>query len=174
VKDRNYFHDKELIEQLKQSLELAYKSLWCGDESGNPTNIRMRWLSAARRIERYRELKTTLKTSIHKTICDEQEEYWSDKIHSLLQRISDEAFFKSIDPENMVEEEIDIKSAAIVFSFSVWKEDRSDPLDSVDLESIIQAHKLYSPIYRSFWYYVQRSRPELAKKIERNKEKLNT
>jgi hypothetical protein len=166
IKDRRYANDKDLVEQLKQSLELAYKSLALRNDSERPTNIRLRWLAAARHIARYRELQSSFKTSLHKTICEEQEEYWRDKVYGLLQHIDDSRFFESIDPEKMEEEKIDLRSAAVVFSFSVWKEGRPDPLDNMTLEEIIQHYKLFSPIHRHFWDYVHRTAPEIAEKIK--------
>jgi hypothetical protein len=167
IKDRRYANDKDLVEQLKQSLELTYKSLALGNDSERPTNIRLRWLAAARHIARYRELQSFLKTSLHKTICEEQEEYWRDKVYGLLKHIDDSRFFESIDPERMEEEKIDLRSAAVVFSFSVWKKGRPDPLDNMTLEEIIQNYKLFSPIHRHFWDYVQKTAPKIAKKIKR-------
>jgi hypothetical protein len=168
IKDRQYANDKELVEQLKQSLELAFKSLAPSKNSGPPTNNRLRWLAAARHIARYRELQSSLKTSLHKTICEEHEEYWRDKVCKLLQRIDDSRFFESINPEEMEEEKIDLRSAAVVFSFSVWKEDRPDPLDSMSLEEIIKKYKLFSPCHRHFWGYVERTAPGLATKVKGN------
>ena len=60
IKDRNYADDKELMEQLKQSIQLAYETV--ATSSGAPTNIRHRWLTSARHIVRYRQLKSLLKT----------------------------------------------------------------------------------------------------------------
>jgi hypothetical protein len=167
IKDRRYANDKDLVEQLKQSLELPYKSLALRDDSERPTNIRLRWLAAARHIARYRELQSSLKTSLHKTICEEQEEYWRDKVYGLLQHIDDSRFFEPIDPEKFEKDKIDLRSAAVVFSFSVWKEGRPDPLDNMTLEEIIQNYKLFSPIHMHFWDYVQRTAPEITKKIKR-------
>lgn len=50
VIDRQHASDKELMEQLKQSLMLAYESLVM--ENGHPVNDRLRWLTAARHIAR--------------------------------------------------------------------------------------------------------------------------
>jgi HD-GYP domain-containing protein (c-di-GMP phosphodiesterase class II) len=168
IKNRKYADDKELVEQLKQSLELAFKSL-STNENGQPTNIRLRWLTAARHIARYRELQLSLKTKLYMTICEEHEEYWRDKIYNLLAHINDSSFFKCIDPEEMEEEEIDMMSAAIVYSFSVWKEGRPDPIDNMSLEEIIHKHKLLlTPfkVHRPFLDYVEKKSPGLLKKVK--------
>jgi hypothetical protein len=165
IKDRQYNNDKELVEQLKLSLELAFKSLATG-ENVFPTNIRLRWLTAARHIARFRELQLSIKTKLYKTICEEHEEYWRDKIYNLLAHIEDSNFFRCINPDEMEEEMIDIRSAAVVYSFSVWKEGRPDPLDHMSLEDIILKYKLYSPLYRHFWDYVKKERPTFANKVK--------
>ena len=85
----------------------------------------------------------------------------------MLARIEDSSFFQCINPEEMEEEEIDMMSAAVVYSFSVWKEGRPDPLDSMDLEKIIQQYKqLLTPfhIHRPFLDYVEKKAPGLIKK----------
>jgi len=165
IKDRQYNNDKELVEQLKLSLELAFKSLSTG-ENGPPTNIRLRWLTAARHIARFRELQLSIKTKLFKTICEEHEEFWRDKIYNLLAYIEDSNFFRCINPDEMEEEKIDIRSAAVVYSFSVWKEGRPDPLDHMSLENIIVKYKLYSPLHRHFWGYVKKEKPTLADKVK--------
>jgi hypothetical protein len=108
-KDRNYADDKELLEQLKQSMGLAYEAIVT--ESGAPTNIPLRWHTSARHIVRYRQLKSSLKTKLYKTLCDEQEEYWRERFYALLQRIPDSGFFKSINMDEMEEEHIEPRSA---------------------------------------------------------------
>jgi hypothetical protein len=164
IKDREYANDKELVEQLKLSLELAYKSLSTND-NGQPINNRLRWLSAARHIARFREIQLSLKTDLYSTICDEHEEFWRDKIYNLLESIEDSGFFKGINAR-MEEEIIDIRSAAVVYSFSVWKQGRPDPLDNMSLEEIIIKYKLYSPLHRHFWGHVEKEAPALAEKIK--------
>ncbi len=125
IKDRRYVNDKELLEQLRHSLELAYDSL--AMENGHPVNDRLRWLTAARHIARYRKLYDELRTALFKNICEEHEEYWRNKVYVLLDKIEDKGFYEAIDPKRMVPETIEPRSAAIVHSFSVWKEGKVDP-----------------------------------------------
>lgn len=165
VKDREHANDKELVEQLKLSLELAYKSLSTNDD-GQLTNNRLRWLSAARHIARFREIQLSLKTELYKTICEEHEEFWRDKVHNLLERIEDSNFFQSINPEKVKEEKIDTRSAAVVYSFSVSKQGLPDPLDNMSLEEIILKYELYPPLHRHFWGHVEKEAPVLAEKMK--------
>lgn len=165
IKDRNHAHDKELLEQLKQSMQLAWESVEAGD--GSPTNIRSRWLTSARHITRYRELKQSLKTRLFRIMCDEQEEYWSNRFYALLQRIPNSTFFECINPEELEEEQIEPRSAAIVHSMSVWPKDKRDPIDAVAFESIVERYGLFSPQYKHFREYIQRKHPRLAENVKK-------
>jgi len=167
VKDREYANDKELLEQLKQPLELAYRSL-ATDNNGSPINNRLRWLAAARHISRYRQLQSSLRTPLYKVICEEQEEYWRNRVYNLLQRIENSRFFEYINPDEMTEEMIEPKSAAIVYSFSVWKEGMPDPLESMGFEEIVNKYNLFSPLQRHFREYIERKHPKLAEKVKEN------
>ena len=125
-----------MLEQLKQSLRLAYEAIEAGN--GSPTNIRTRWLTSAHHIVRYRELKTFLKTKLYTTICDDQEEYWRNRFYTLLQGITGTAFFECINPEEMEKEQIEPRSAALVYSMSVWPKDKPDPIDAEPFEIIVE------------------------------------
>lgn len=165
IKDRNHADDKELMEQLKQSIQLAYEAVEV--RSGSPTNIRTRWLTSARHIVRYRELKLFLKTNLYRTICDEQEEYWSNKFYALLQGITDSAFFESINQETMEKEQIEPRSAALVYSMSVWPKGKADPIDAEAFEAIVERYELFSPLYRHFREYVSGKHSKLAEKVKK-------
>ena len=164
IRDRDYANDKELLEQLKQSLELAYRSL-ASDDDGHPVNDRFRWLTAARHIARYRKLHDRLSTTLFKTICEEQEEYWRNKIYVLLGKIESSGFYEALNIDQMAPEKIEPRSAAIVHSFSVWKEGRSDPLDDMSFEEIVQNYRLFSPLHRHFEEYIKAKYPKLAEKV---------
>ena len=167
IKDRQYSSDKELLEQLKNSMELAFNSI--AIERGNdpfPTNNRLSWLTSARHIVRYRQLRKFLKTKLYKTLCDEQEEYWRNQFYKLLGHIENSGFFQCIDPEKMKDENIEPRSAAIVYSFSTWKEGMPDPIENMSFEELVSKHNLFSPINRAFQQYIEMKYPELAKKTK--------
>ncbi|MDD3847236.1 MAG: hypothetical protein PHC90_12885 [Syntrophorhabdaceae bacterium] len=166
VKDRRYVNDKELLEQLKHSLELAYDSL--AMENGHPVNDRLRWLTAARHIARYRKLNSELRTTLFKNICEEHEEYWRNRIYVLLGKIEDKGFYEAIDPRRMVHETIEPRSAAIVHSFSVWKEGKVDPLDDMSFEDIVSKYKLFSPSHRHFEEFIRAKYPQLVQEVPGN------
>ena len=167
VKDRRYFKDKELLEQLKNSMELAFNSIAIerGDDPF-PTNNRLSWLTSARHIIRYRQLRKFLKTKLYKTLCDEQEEYWRSQFYKLLGHIENSSFFQCIDPEKMEDENIEPRSAAIIYSFSTWKEGMPDPIENMSFEELVSKHNLFSPMNRAFQQYIEMKYPELAKKTK--------
>jgi hypothetical protein len=164
LKDRQYANDKELLEHLKQSLKLAYESLVM--ENGHPVNDRLRWLTAARHIARYRKLSDALGTPLFKNICEEQEEYWRNRMYVLLSKIESSGFYEAINTDQMIHEIIEPRSAAIVHSFSVWKEGRVDPLDDMSFEDIVSKHQLFSPSHRHFEDFIKAKYPKLAEKVK--------
>jgi len=166
VIDRHYANDKDLLEQLKSSMSMAYNSISRDDGNEHfPISDRLKWLTAARHIIRYNVLKSGLKTKLFKTICDEQEEFWRNNFYSLLEKIDSANFFGYIDQNEMVEEVIEPKSAAIVLSFSTWKEGMGDPIEDFELEDIVVKYSLFTPTYRHFRQYIEQRFPERAEKI---------
>ena len=107
-------------------------------------------------------------TPLYKTICEEQEEYWKNRFYVLLGKIDNSGFYEVINPDQMVPENIEPRSAAIVHSFSVWKEGRSDPLDDMSFEEIVRKYKLFSPLHRHFRDYIKRMHSKLAEKVHEN------
>lgn len=171
VKNRKvqaYADDKELMEQLKLSLENAYGAIVISKNNDIvPHNDRISWLTSARHIVRYRQLKIKLKTSLYKTICDEHEEYWRNKFYLLLERINDSMFFEYVDPDIVSEVNIEPRSAAIIYSFSTWNQNRDDPIDSVKFEDTVVKYDLFSPQFRHFREYIERRVPEYAEKVKK-------
>lgn len=168
VKDRDYSSDKDLFDQLKNKLRMAHEAIYPSPDFKIPVNDRLQWLIAARHIERYRELKQNLKTKLYKTICEEHEQFWSDQFYKTLNKIPDSKFFNYVNIDEMEEEGIDLRSAAVVYSFAVWNHERHDPISKISLNKIITDYKLYSPINRNFWDYFERIKPEQAKEIKKN------
>lgn len=159
VIDRHYANDKDLLEQLKSSMDIAYNSISRDDGNEHyPISDRLKWLICARHIIRYNMLKSNLKTKLFKTICDEQEEFWRNNFYSLLEKIDSVRFYS--------DEMIEPRSAAIILAFSTWKEDMDDPIEDFKLEDIVIKHNLFTPKYRYFKEYIEEKFPERAKKIQ--------
>jgi hypothetical protein len=167
VRDRTRADDKELLEHLKFSLEQAYGAVARSGEDGEvPRKDRLGWISGARHLIRYWELRRSLKTALFKTICEELEEYWRHRFYLLLCKIDSSRFFVWINQEQMNEETVEPISAAIVFAFSQWKEDLPDPLDSWTFEQIVSQYKLFSPRNRHFKEFIESKFPNLAEKAK--------
>lgn len=165
IRERDYISDKDLYDQLEKLLTSSYEAVCPGNKNSPPINDRLQWLTSARNIERYKQLKDHLQTELYITICEENENYWSDKFHKLLQNIPDHSYFKYIDPGEMTEESIDLRSACILHAFARWKHERPDPINDVSLEDIIIENKLYLPTNRHLWSHIILSKPKLAEEI---------
>jgi hypothetical protein len=167
VRDRNYSDDKELTEQLKLSLKQAYDSvaLNSGSEPA-PTNDRLCWLTAARHISTYWSLFGRLRTDLYKTLCAEQEEFWRHRFYLLLKKIDSSAFFKSINQDSMLPEQIEPTSAAVLYSFSKWQKGKLDPLQGRSFEQLVNQYELFCPSCRHFQDYVERDFPGLAERVK--------
>jgi hypothetical protein len=169
VRDRTRADDKELLEHLKFSLEQAYGAVARSGESGEvPRQDRLGWMSGARHLIRYWELRRSLKTGLFKAICEELEEYWRHRFYMILRKIDGSRFFVWINQDQMDEETIEPKSAAIVFAFSQWKEGLPDPLDTWSFEQIVSRYKLFSPRNRHFREFIEAKFPTLAEKAKGN------
>jgi len=165
--DKNNADDKELLEQLKLSLQQAFDSIaYEGEGDYSLLKDRLGWLTGARHIVRYQKLRNRLKTDLHKIICDEQEEFWRHKFYVLLQKIPNAEFFTRTNSVTEQEENISPESAAVIYAFSKWKKDASDPLDSFSLEQIVAQYDLFSPMHAHFRDYIEMTFPNLAKKIK--------
>ena len=167
IYERKYTNDKELLEQLKQSMSTAFESISkIHNKELVPFSDRLGWITAARHITRYRELRENLKTELYRTICEEQEEYWRHKFYILMKLIDSKGFFSYIDPDRMEKNTIDPKSAAVVYSFSQWKKTTKDPIEDLDLEELIKEYQLFSPINMHFRMFIENNFPGIAAKIK--------
>lgn len=132
----------QTLEQAIISLERAYEVLTSeGTEVFPPASDRLNWLTAARHVERYKSLKMQLADSTHKTICEEQEEYWRHKFYLCLLPLRT---FPASYYESKQEEKIGIEpvSALVLFAFGKWPEGRLDPLDTVDFHTLVSDNKV--------------------------------
>ena len=131
---------QKILEQAQISLERAYAALTGGSASGiPPAPDRLNWLSAGRHLVRYKRLKSKVSDSIHKTICEEQEEYWRHRFYTLLRADelrNVEYYLERLAPNP--KQGIDKKSALVVHAFAKWPKGRIDPLDEVDSSKLIE------------------------------------
>ncbi len=67
----------------------------------------------------------------------------------------------------MEKEHIEPRSAALVYSMSVWSTGKPDPIDDTNFKSIVQHYNLFSPPYRHFREYIEKRHPVLAEEIKK-------
>lgn len=164
VGQRRTEHDRELLGQLILTLERSYASLRMPGSTDNPNRDRLGWLTAARHLLGYKELKKDLKTKLYRTLCNEHEEYWRHQFYVILGKIDSDAFFSCADAKAMTKENIEPTSAALVLAFSAWPTDRKDPLDEVSFEAIVKENNLFSTQFRHFRSYVSKGFQSLYEK----------
>jgi hypothetical protein len=148
-------NDRELLRQIILTLERAYVSI--GEESPSfpPRQSRLGWLTAARHIAAFKTLRAELQTPLHKTLCEEHEEYWRHRFYVMLSRIGSHTYFEWNSPESRQLENIDPTSAAVIFAFSNWPKERKDPLAAFSLKQLIEENDLFSTKFRHFRTYIE-------------------
>lgn len=154
-------YDKELLSYLCLSLERMFTVLAPAGETEEPIRDRVAWLTAARHICAYLELKAKLKTSLYKTLCDEQEEHWRHKTYLVISRISSSQFFSWVNANKFSEENIDPTSAAVVLAYSSWPPDKRDKIDEISLAGLVSDADLFSAKHRHFRDYVAEQFPHI-------------
>jgi hypothetical protein len=126
-KDAIESRDKGICEQAIISLERAYGSLTNKKADYSlPTPDRLNWLTSARQIIRFQELKAMLETDLYKLICAEHEEHWK---HEFYLSLKVEGF---ILPDYFKSNNIHLKSALVIMNFKQWASNVEDPLDTID------------------------------------------
>lgn len=124
--------DKEICEQAIIAIERAYSSLTNGKEKYEiPDASRLNWLTSARQIVRFQQLKSMLKTDLYKLVCSEHEEHWK---HEFYLSLKHNDFFSS---SYFQSNNIHLTSALVVVNFKQWEPDTKDPLDDIDANKLI-------------------------------------
>jgi hypothetical protein len=128
----NFKSSEAFLSEAKTLLEKTY-GLFCKEHDGSlPDNSRVLWLTVARMIVRYQNIKSLITASSHLEIIEENEEFWRYKFYSLLNSNSEglsKNYFMSPEDKHGGNK-IDRKSIAVIFDFAAWK--GSDPLDTID------------------------------------------
>lgn len=126
-----------ILNQAMQSLEHAYNTLTAdGKHLTPPLPDRLGWLTAARHLTRYESLKISISDATHKIICDEQEEFWRHKFYLCLQSpdLQQPSYYSKKPP---LDAGIEPTSALVIHAFAKWPDNRSDPLDSVNIGDLM-------------------------------------
>ena len=124
--------DKEICEQAILAIERAYGSLTNGKKKYElPDASRLNWLTSARQIIRFQQLKSELKTDIYKLVCSEHEEHWKHEFYLSLKHndFNCSSYFNN--------NNIDLTSALVITNFKQWDPETKDPMDDIDANTLI-------------------------------------
>lgn len=132
--------DKEICGQAEKAIERAYISLT--GENGSkvpPEPSRLNWLTSARLIIKFNELKAQLNTDLYKLICSEHEAHWKHQFYLCLNHneLQSESYYQGNDMLPISSENIDLRSALIIANFTQWSPDLEDPILNVDKNKLI-------------------------------------
>ena len=131
-----------------------------------PKNDRLLWLSTARMIVRFQGMRLLISEKDHLVIADENEEYIRLRFYTLLSECKDKFTSNYFLPEgkpydgNVVAR----KSVAVIFDFSRWQENMTDPLDKVDDKELFARGAVpsnflgienYLGQYQDYWEEIQ-------------------
>lgn len=131
------------LSQCIQTLERAFNAL-AGDQSNDKAiqADRLNWLTSARHIERFKEIKKKIKRKEHVLICNEQEEHWRHQFYLLLN--NPQIILPGFYEENIAsgKSAIEPRSAIIIHDFAKWPDKRPDPIEFADVETILKYRKV--------------------------------
>ncbi len=130
---------EDVLEAATDLLEKAYEKLAPKEDSNQPSNRRLSWLSAARLIVTAERLGNDITEPSHQSIYREKKEYWRTRLYELIWPSIEglPSSFYAEKPEHMighsgdVREPLSEKSLAFLYRFIRWPEGTPDPLGSV-------------------------------------------
>jgi len=158
AKEDQFNASEAFLQEAKQLLEKTYLIFTDKEENTNPPRgDRLLWLTTARMITRYRNIKEKITENAHIEITEEHEEYWRYHFYKLLDQNStnfDATYLGKINSGTNVER----GSIAIVFDFARWN--GTDPLEAVDDKRLFASKVLpidqhgilhYLEQYKKYW-----------------------
>lgn len=127
---------EDLLEAATELLEKAYEKLAPQDDSIQPSNRRLAWLSAARLIVTAETLGKDITEPSHQLIYREKREYWRNRLYELIWPSIEglPSSFYAENPEHMIAHSVGVraplseKSLAFLYRFVRWPENTPDPL----------------------------------------------
>jgi len=122
---------QELLEQCKRTLEWAYNALMPDPKSEVAMADRLNWLTAARHIIAYQELKKLVTKDPQSRIVEDFEEFWRHRFHLALSSPTLSTYHYWAAPEPLLIN-IHPTSALVVVDFAGWPDERPDPVDLPD------------------------------------------
>lgn len=128
---------EDVLEAATDLLEKAYEKLAPNDDSTQPSNSRLAWLSAARLIVTAERLGKDVTEPSHQLIYREKKEYWRTRLHVLIFPSIEglPSSFYAESPEHMiaysgcVRDPLSERSLAFLYRFIRWPEGLPDPLE---------------------------------------------
>lgn len=114
-------------------LERAYEVFTDKSEHVEPRrNSRLLWLTTARMLVRYENIKKNITVPAHKDIANEHEEYWRFIFYNLLDSNKENFDLNYLQPSGDMYggDSIARRSIAVIFDFAKWN--GPDVLDSID------------------------------------------
>lgn len=127
---------EDVMEAATDLMEKAYEKLAPTDDSTQPTNRRLSWLSAARLIVTAEKLANAITEPSHQLIYREQREYWRTRLYELIWPSIEglPSSFYAESPEHMIaysgrdREPLSEKSLVFLYRFVRWPDNTPDPL----------------------------------------------
>ena len=122
-----------ILDQCKRTLEWAYNALMPDHSAQLPEANRLNWLTAARHILAYQEIRKGVNREPYSRIVEDFEEFWRHRFYLALSdmRLSRYSYWSAPDPQLV---NIDFTSALVVVDFSGWPEGKADPAELTDDE----------------------------------------
>jgi hypothetical protein len=157
-RDEDAQKQQDLLEQCRRTLEWAYDALMANsNDRDSPAANRLNWLTAARHILAYQDLKKLITVQPQIRIVEDFEEFWR---HRFYQALSDVALSKydywaAPDPILI---NIHPTSALILVDFIGWPETKIDPVDLTDeqIASLKTRHGYSGRVGRGLKAYIEK------------------
>lgn len=164
--ENNINKSRVFLEESKQLLNRAYETFTQFGKNP-PKNDRFLWLTTARMIVRYRNMRNRITVAEHIDIVDEHEEYCRLQFYQLLQQNKEEFTENYFIPsgDQYGGDVVARNAVAVIFDYAKWKEDMPDPLDHINDKELfargvvpIDFHGVRSFLerYSNYWDEIQK------------------
>ncbi|WP_431129046.1 hypothetical protein [Variovorax paradoxus] len=130
-RDEDARKQQELLEQCKRTLEWAYNALMPDPTREVAEANRLNWLTAARHILAYQDLKKLITVQPQARIVEDFEEFWRHRFYLALSDVALSTYHYWAKPDPILVN-LHPTSALIVVDFSGWPETKVDPVDLTD------------------------------------------
>ena len=127
-RDEEASKQQVLLDQCRRTLEWAYNALMPDPHAQMAEPNRLNWITAARHIRAYQDLRRLITMQPQVRICDDFEEFWRHRFYLALsdQSLSTAYYWAAPSPFHV---NLDTLSALIVVDFSGWPDGKVDPTE---------------------------------------------